>query len=138
MSHHGKELLREQIVSRVLIAHRISRSDLVGKCRDADLVAARKAIAHSLRAAGFGLRHIGRILHRDRSTIEHYLGARVRVCMMLPNTLNKFPDDVRDAIAAIALAERTTPAVIITEWVTERARMQIAQQGEMQRENAYS
>ena len=117
-----KELLRDQIISRVLIAHRISRADLLGKCRDADLVAARKAIAHSLRAAGFGLRHIGRILKRDRSTVEHYLGSRLKTCVMLPNSLNQFPEDVRDTVAAIAMAERTTPAVIITEWVTERAR----------------
>lgn len=128
MSHPSKEILREQIISRVLIAHRICRSDLLGKCRDADLVAARKAIAHSLKAAGFGVRHIGRILHRDRSTIEHYLGARVRVCMTLPNSLNIFPDDVRAAVAAVAMSERTTPAVVITEWITERARMELGQQ----------
>jgi hypothetical protein len=124
MNQTTKEVLREQIISRVLTAHRIARSDLLGKSRDADLVAARKAIAHSLNASGFSMRGIARALNRDRSTIEHYLGFRVKTCMALPNSLNRFPDDVIQIVSDFARAERTTPAVIITEWINERARFE--------------
>ncbi|MET4210503.1 hypothetical protein [Bradyrhizobium sp. LA2.1] len=115
------EAIRDRVISRVLAAHRISKRDLLGECRDSDLVMARKAIAHSLRAERFSVRHIGRILHRDRSTIEHYLGMRVDVSMVLPNSINCFPTEVQDAITAAARSQRMTPAVIVAEWITERA-----------------
>lgn len=124
MSRTDRELVRDRIINRVLTAHRISKADLLGKSRDADLVMARKAIAHSLKAERFSVRHIGRILHRDRSTIEHYLGMRVDSSMLLPNSINCFPEDIREAITSVARSERVTPAVIVAEWITERARFE--------------
>lgn len=123
-----KDEVRERIIHSALVAHRISRADLLGKCRDADLVMARKAVARSLKAAGFGVYHIGRILKRDRSTIEHYLGRRAHAHASLPNSVGCFPDEIRSVIWAAADAECTTPAAIVTQWITERARTELGQQ----------
>lgn len=124
----SKDEIRDRIIHSVLVAHGISRADLLSTCRDSDLVMARKSAARSLRAAGFGTYHIGRILRRDRSTIEHYLGFRVRARASLPNSVACFPDDIRSVIWAAADAECTTPAAIVTQWITERARMETNQQ----------
>jgi hypothetical protein len=128
MIQAGKEVLRDQIVHSVLTARRISKRDLLSTCRDEDLVLARKDIACSLKRAGFGVRHIGRILNRDRATVEHYLGLRLSTRAALPNSINRFPEDVRDIVSAIAQSEGTTPAEIVTQWITERARMELGQQ----------
>lgn len=127
MTSPGKEIIRDQIIHSVLTARRISKRDLLSKCRDEDLVLARKEIAISLKKAGFGIRHIGRILKRDRSTVEHYLGSRLRTSALLPNSINRFPEDVRAIVAAKAQSEGTTPAEIVTGWITERARMELGQ-----------
>jgi hypothetical protein len=124
----SKEQVRDRIIANTLAAYSISKADLLGMCRDSDLVVARKSVARSLKAAGFGVCHIGRILNRDRSTIEHYLGFRHPARASLPNSVSCFPDDVRRAICDAADNECTTPAAIVTQWVTDRARMEISQQ----------
>jgi hypothetical protein len=120
----NKEMLRDKVLSRVMTAHRISRADLLGKCRDADLVSARKAVAFSLSEAGFSMRHIARILKRDYTTVRQYLGFRPGTRLALPSSLACFPEDVRETIIGIAKSGQTTPAVIITEWINERARFE--------------
>ncbi len=122
-----REMLRDQIISSVITPRRITKADLLGTCREEDLVSARKAAAIALKRAGFGIRHIARILHRDRSTVEHYLGLRVNARAALPNSINRLPDDVRSILLAKAKYEGTTPAMIVTEWITERARMELGQ-----------
>lgn len=124
MTMTTKELRREQIIDSVLRAHRISRADLLSACRDADLVSARKAIAHALRNAGFSIRRIGKALNRDQSTIDHYLGYRSKFSLALPNSLKCFPEDIRELIVSLAKASGTTPGAIVTEWITERARFE--------------
>lgn len=123
----SKAETRDSIIHSTLAAHGISKADLLGLCRDADLVVARKSAARSLKAAGFSVCHIGRILNRDRSTIEHYLGFRHPARASLPNSVSCFPDDVRRVICEAADNGCTTPAAIVAQWVTERARMELQQ-----------
>lgn len=56
----------------------VKASEIMGHCRNRELVEARKWVARDLRASGYSLEQIGRALNRDHTTIMHYLKARKR------------------------------------------------------------
>ena len=61
------------IVLEVAKKRNINPSALMSRCRCRKLVYARIEIAKMLRECGYSLEHIGMILQRDHSTINHYL-----------------------------------------------------------------
>lgn len=52
---------------------------VISECRQAELCEARREIAYHLRQNGWTTERIGRLLHRDHSTVCHMLNARAAV-----------------------------------------------------------
>jgi chromosomal replication initiation ATPase DnaA len=69
-----RERLHERLRMEVCAPHRVTLPALLGSCRLAYMVAARRAAARLLvDDEGLSLPHAGRILNRDHSTVHHLL-----------------------------------------------------------------
>ena len=64
---------QDRILYEVEQAVGLTRRQLLSKQQSSTFVAARRTAAKRLRASGYSLREIGRILHRDRSGIQYLL-----------------------------------------------------------------
>ena len=97
--------------------------------REEDVVAARMDAAHRLKAAGFGVVRIGEILKRDHAVIRYYLNKIPRENNRTRQSLRRrrrlLPDDIRAAIDEIAELEGVPPHVLLSQWISERARYEI-------------
>lgn len=124
-----KAVLRKQIIADVLRNHRLGRVEFFGRSRFDELCAARKDAARRLRDAGFTTGHIARILRRERTTILHYFGEamaqRKRIHNQNYRLLESLAAEVREAILQIAEIEHTTPAAVVREWLSERAKYEL-------------
>jgi hypothetical protein len=113
-----------QIVSEVLLDHRIHPDDFFGYARDEHLVKARKDCAERLSAAGYSAQEIGRMMKRDHTTILNYF-PKLRESKNRRYITNKLleilPPDIREIVQAFAKAEGVSISVLIAQWVGERA-----------------
>lgn len=121
----ARERKRHEIVLDVLHRHGVTMDDLTSRSRKAEFVDARVEIASRLVDLQFSYSRIGKILHRDHSTvafwINHRRGGR------LPQNINPIPPDVRHCIEGVAAQKRTTAKQVVIEWLTERARFELEQ-----------
>lgn len=68
--------MSDKIIQTVCRKWRVLYSDVVGNCRKQPLPLIRMTIAHLLRQyTALSLMQIGCLLHRDHSTVSHYLKA---------------------------------------------------------------
>jgi chromosomal replication initiation ATPase DnaA len=68
-----------QHINEYCLHHPINKKELIGRSRKAEYVQARHEIAQILKDNGYGPSEIGRALHRDHSTIIHYLEDRTPI-----------------------------------------------------------
>ncbi|MEZ0060880.1 putative transcriptional regulator [Bradyrhizobium elkanii] len=70
--------ITRQIIGAVLEKYRVEPVELFGYSREGHLVAARREAARRLKKQGYSITRIGRILHRDHSTISNYIYESIR------------------------------------------------------------
>lgn len=63
----------QAIIEAVMAKHRVGPKDFFGAGWPAHVVAARKAAALRLHAAGFRVPAIARVMRRDRSSVRYWL-----------------------------------------------------------------
>jgi IS30 family transposase len=116
-----------EIIKTVAAEHRLHIDDMLGRCRVDYLVAARRDAAIRLRGANFPIPQIAKMLKRDHSTIINYIdGGHVRKSRYFRKRALQFVNPQAQAvILETAKLERTTPEIIIAEWVNERARCEM-------------
>jgi len=79
-----------EVIAAVAERHGLTSADLIGPCRNSEIVTARCAAMYELRWAGFSLPAIGRFLKKDHSTVMY--------------ALRKFPPIVRGNSRALVEA----------------------------------
>ena len=114
----------KQIISAVLLDHGLHPDDFFGYARDQHLIKARRECAERLSAAGYNASEIARMMKRNHTTILNYF-PKLRDAKngrYLKNRLLEFlPPDIREIVQAYAKAEGVSIAVLIAQWVGERA-----------------
>ena len=114
----------KQIISAVLLDHGLHPDDFFGYARDQHLIKARMECAERLSAAGYNASEIARMMKRNHTTILNYF-PKLRDAKngrYLKNRLLEFlPPDIREIVQAYAKAEGVSIAVLIAQWVGERA-----------------
>lgn len=121
----AKEKKRHEIVLDVLHRHGVTMDELISRSRKEKFVDARAEIASRLADLSFSYNRIGKILHRDHSTVAHWLNHRRGG--RLPQNLSPIPSEIRHCIEGIAAQRRTTAKQVVIEWLTERARFELEQ-----------
>lgn len=123
-----KEQLRRKIIRDVALQHGVAPDEIRGRGRTGELMEARIEAAKQLRLAGFSLVRIGQLLRRDRTVVRYYLNSSPSTAHKLhnmPAAVRYLPQAAREAIIEIAECQQTTPAMIVKEWLTERALYEI-------------
>jgi len=114
----------KQIISAVLLDHGLHPDDFFGYARDQHLIKARMECAERLSAAGYNASEIARMMKRNHTTILNYFPKLrdTKNGRYLKNRLLEFlPPDIREIVQAYAKAEGVSIAVLIAQWVGERA-----------------
>jgi hypothetical protein len=120
--------LRRKIICDVALKHGVTLDDLRGRRRTSELMDARIDAATQLSVAGFPATRIGQLLRRDHTVILYYLkcsNSGARKLRNMPVAVKSLPQEAREAIIEIARCQQTTPAMIVTEWLTERAMYEV-------------
>lgn len=114
----------DSIFREVCSARKLHPDDVRGMARDGYLVAARKEVAHRLKALGVSNHSIARVLHKNHSTISNYfpavqfkkivLGCEMRI-------LGRLEKPVANRVREIASAQGVRVDDLIARWVSERA-----------------
>lgn len=123
-----KVKIRDDILASVSRNHAVSLKELMGASRSPEAVAARADAAQRLSMAGFRGTRIAQILKRDRTVVDDYLHGRYRGGRDDGrfNSLGAhLPLDIRHVILETARLSRTTPEVVIAEWLRERAQYEL-------------
>jgi hypothetical protein len=116
---------RKEIIAAIIYEYGIDERLLTGKAKSHALVNARIDAAQRLRAIGLYHANIGVILNRDRTVIGKYLNktARKNISdrMRLKRLHRMLPKDVHAVVNEFAEKQETTPVMILSEWIIERA-----------------
>jgi hypothetical protein len=118
------------IIKAVLQTHRLHKDDFFGPYRWSYLIEARMDAANRLRAAGFSVNQIARIMKRNHTTILNYfpdLREAKRRRLNERMILRKLDPELCPVVKTIAAAEGVTIEILIAQWVGERARYEISQ-----------
>lgn len=120
-----------EIIRSVLRQHMIHKDDFYSACREPNLVAARIDAAKQLREAGKTIGQIALALKRSNDTIRYYLEPGIKRRKTAKHTetwpLSWLDPDARKVVVDYALAEETSPRVIIAQWIAERASYEASQ-----------
>lgn len=124
----GCSLRARAIIQGVLQKHKLGPLDFFSHYRVPHLVEARIDAAQQLNAIGYSHTRIGNVLHRNRSTIQHYLTPNVRVRkrehLRKTRALATLDPEIRSIVIEYAAAENVAVHVLMAQWVSERARFE--------------
>jgi chromosomal replication initiation ATPase DnaA len=68
----------QQIIHDVMVKYKIGEKDFFGRDRSSKMARARGVAARRLRAAGFSVTLISRLIRRDRTTISYHLYPKIK------------------------------------------------------------
>jgi predicted transcriptional regulator len=112
------------VIEAVLSETRICAKDFYGCYRDKHLVAARALAAQRLFDLGLSPHRVATCLRRDRSTVLNYLPQHRDVRRQrhaATAIMHHLSAEARQVILDYAAAENVRPALLIAQWLNERA-----------------